>query len=448
MASRSSSPTRDAVNQDAPRPDRPRRAEPAASTGPRLLKLYLFAGGALLVLGVFLFTYQMVNALSREVATTSRVLARFCAQASFPAAQDPELRGILREMIAGIDFPIVITDNDTLPRAWRGVGINPELVDTLSIDSLTLKLPISPVTRGRIDAVRERARQMDRTNPPIPMLQPGTGVRLGAVHYGEPEVIERLRWMPWIAGGGLVLLFSIGLWGLASIRQAEQRSIWVGMARETAHQLGTPLSSLMGWVELLRSHGETQGGEVRMARAEFDETLEEMERDVERLSKVAQRFSHVGSTPQLHLQDVTPVVIEAVQYLRRRLPREGEVVIRERYGEVPPINLNRELLAWALENLLTNAVSALDKKPGVIEVAVERRGATEAVEVSVTDNGRGMTPAELQRAFEPGYTTKRRGWGLGLAMARRVVNEYHGGRIFVRSSEPGQGTTVVISFPT
>ncbi|MGH7729806.1 MAG: sensor histidine kinase [Candidatus Eiseniibacteriota bacterium] len=442
------------VTQGAARPPRPRPPADTAATGPglsgsRLLKVYLFVGGSLLVLGMFLFTYQMVNALSREVATTSRVLARFCAQASFPAAQDPELRAILREMIAGIDFPIVITDNDTVPRAWRGVGIDPALVDSASIDSVTLGLPIAPVIRARLDAVRERVRRMDRQNPPIAMLQPGTGVRLGAVHYGEPPVLERLRWMPYIAGGGLVLLISIGVWGLTGIRQAEKRSIWVGMARETAHQLGTPLSSLMGWVELLRSQGGSGGAEVRVPRAEFDETLDEMERDVERLTKVAQRFSHVGSTPQLHLQDVTPVVIEAVQYLRRRLPhREGEVVIRERYGEVPPINLNRELLAWALENLLTNAVSALDKKPGVIEIAVDRRKEAEAVEVSVTDNGRGMTAAELKRAFEPGYTTKRRGWGLGLAMARRVVNEYHGGRIFVRSSVPGQGTTVVVSFPT
>ena len=434
-------------------PERPAGTESAgaapSSSGPRLLKVYLFVGGSLLVLAVFLFTYQMVNALSREVATTSRVLARFCAQASFPAAQDPELRTILREMIAGIDFPIVITDNDSLPRAWRGVGIHPALVDSASIDSVTVGLPISPVIRARLEAVRQQARAMDRKNAPIPMLQPGTGVRLGAVHYGEPPVIERLRWMPFIAGGGLVLLFSLGLGGLTGIRQAEQRSIWVGMARETAHQLGTPLSSLLGWVELLRSHGGSGGDEVRVPRAEFDETLDEMERDVERLTTVSHRFSHVGSTPQLQLQDVTPVVIEAVQYMRRRLPRtEGDVVIRERYGEVPPINLNRELLAWALENLLTNAVSALDKKPGVIEVTVDRRKETEAVEVSVTDNGRGMTPGELQRAFEPGYTTKRRGWGLGLAMARRVVQDYHGGRIFVRSSVPGQGTTVVISFPT
>jgi signal transduction histidine kinase len=245
-------------------------------------------------------------------------------------------------------------------------------------------------------------------------------------------------------------LIWLGLWGLTSIRQAEKRSIWVGMARETAHQLGTPLSSLLGWVELLRTRGESAGGdELRVPRAEFDETLEEMARDIERLTKVAQRFSHVGSAPQLHRQDVTPVVMEAVEYMRRRLPHaDGEVFIRERYDEVPAVNLNRELLAWALENLVNNAVTALDKKPGLIEISVDQRKDTGAVEVTVTDNGRGMSAAEQRRAFEPGYTTKRRGWGLGLALARRVVQEYHGGRLFVRHSAPGQGTCMVISFPT
>ena len=135
--------------------------------------------------------------------------------------------------------------------------------------------------------------------------------------------------------------------------------------------------------------------------------------------------------------------------MRRRLPHgEGQVEIRERYEEVPPININRELLEWVLENLLSNAHSALDKRPALIEVAVERRAESEAVEIVVRDNGRGMSPAEQRRAFDAGYTTKRRGWGLGLALARRVVEDYHGGRIFFRHSAPGLGTTVVVSFPT
>jgi signal transduction histidine kinase len=249
---------------------------------------------------------------------------------------------------------------------------------------------------------------------------------------------------------GVVLLLGIGLVGLTSIRTAEKRTIWVGMAKETAHQLGTPLSSMMGWVELLRASGEAQGGErVTLSRAEFEETLDEMERDVERLRKVAQRFSHVGSAPHVEPRDITPTVREVVQYMRRRLPGQGVgVVMRERYEDVPHVNLNPELIEWALENILSNAISALDKRPGQIDVSVVLRGETETVEVIVQDNGRGMSREEQGRAFDPGYTTKRRGWGLGLALARRVVHEYHGGKLFIRESSPGRGTTMVMSFPT
>jgi hypothetical protein len=416
-----------------------------------VLRTTLFLGSVVLVAGVFIFTHQMIRRLTEQVQTTSRVLARFCAQASFPATRDPELQRIFSEVIGGIDFPIIITDTDSLPRAWRAVGVDPELVPAASIDSLSQGLEVAPVIRGRIEHVRDQVRSLDRQNAPLSMTQPQTGQVIGAVHYGEPPVLALLRWVPLTSVGGVVLLLSLGLWGLAGIRAAEKRIIWVGMARETAHQLGTPLSSLMGWIELLRSHAESgpSGAPVNVPRAELEETLVEMERDIDRLNQVAQRFSHVGSAPHLQLQDVTPVVREAVAYVRRRLPQGGEkVVLRERYEEVPPINLNRELVEWALENLLSNALSALDKPQGVIEVTVERRKETEEVEVVVKDNGRGMSPAEQRRAFEPGYTTKPRGWGLGLALARRVVQEYHGGRLFIRHSVPGQGTTKVVSFPT
>jgi two-component system, NtrC family, sensor histidine kinase KinB len=429
-----------------------RVTESTPMTRSEQLKTALFVGSGLLVGAVFLFTQQMVSRLSEEVATTSGVLARFCAQASFPAIRDPEIQRIFSDVIAHVDFPIVITDEQGLPRAWRGIGVDPGLVPASSIDSLATRQPVAPVIRDRIGRVREEVLRLDRKHEPIVMTSPGTQTRLGAVHYGDPEVLERLRWMPFVSVAGVVLLLALGLLGLRGIQQAEKRTIWVGMARETAHQLGTPLSSLMGWVELLRAHAAPAAGEagdVRLPRGEFDETLDDMERDIERLGKVAQRFSHVGSVPVLQLQDVIPVVGEAVQYVRRRLPhREGQVEIRERYEEVPPININRELVEWVLENVLSNAHSALEGRPGLIEITVERRGESEAVEIVVRDTGRGMAPLEQRRAFDPGYTTKRRGWGLGLALARRVIEDYHGGRIFFRHSAPGQGTTVVVSFPT
>ncbi len=417
-----------------------------------LFKTGLFIGGGLLVAAVFLFTHQMVQRLSIEVATTSRVLARFCAEASLPATRNPELRRLLGEVLENVDFPIVITDTTGLPRAWQDVGVPHKLVSEESIDSLAANMPVLESTRLRVDEVRAAIPELDKKNRPIPMWQTRPdSLRLGYVHYGEPVVLNRLRWMPFLAIGGTGLLMLLAFGGLAGIRAAEKRTIWVGMAKETAHQLGTPLSSLMGWVELLRANveGAPPGGDVAIPRAELAETLDDMEGDIDRLNKVAQRFSHIGSAPQLHLQDVTPVVREAVQYMRRRVSqREGGIEIRERYEEVPPVNLNRELLEWAVENLLTNAISALDKSPGVIEITVERRAETEEVEVLVSDNGRGMSREEQRRAFEPGYTTKRRGWGLGLALARRVVEDYHAGRIGIRHSAPGQGTIMVIRFPT
>lgn len=173
-----------------------------------------------------------------------------------------------------------------------------------------------------------------------------------------------------------------------------------------------------------------------------------MENDVARLSKVAARFSNVGSVPRLEQQDIVPVVAEAAQYLRRRLPQMGSrVEIIEELPEVPPININRELMEWVFENLLRNALDSVDREHGVIKLIVHRDPHIESVDVRVEDNGRGMTPAEQSRVFEPGFSTKRRGWGLGLSLSRRIVEDYHGGRLILSRSEPGEGTTFTVRFP-
>jgi signal transduction histidine kinase len=424
----------------------------SSSRGKQLLKTTLFVGGSVLVVAVFLFTQNAVSRLTSEVSTTSELLARVAAQATLPSTINPQLQRVLGAMQRGISFPIIITDTTGTPRAWSRIPVSSDSVPSGSLDSLAFGMPISPIISARVDRVKAEIKFLDRAHESIPLRQSPEAAVMGHLHYGNPPVLEQIRWMPLIAVAGTGLLLLLGLSGLAGIRQAEKRVIWVGMAKETAHQLGTPLSSLMGWVELLRAQAEsapTGTQEVLMNRDELAETLSDMEGDIDRLSKVAQRFSHVGSAPQLVLQDVGPVVREAVQYVRRRAPQaHGVVEIRERYEEVPPINLNRELLEWVLENLLSNALTALDKPQSVIEIVVERRASTEEVEITVSDNGRGMSREDQKRAFEPGYSTKRRGWGLGLALARRVVEEYHAGKISIRHSAPGEGTTMLISFPT
>ena len=400
----------------------------------------LVSGSVLLTAFVFLFTQQMIRRLSHEVTETSHVLARFLAQASIPATRNAELERIFSDVIANVDFPTVVTDTLGTPRAWHLIDVNRNLVPSESIDSLAAGQPIAPVIRARIEHVRRQVRDLDRRNAPIEMRY-GPGIKVGYVHYGEPRVLRDLRWVPFVSVGGVLLLLLLGFAGLAGMRAAEKRMIWIGMAKETAHQLGTPLSSLMGWLELLRSQAQDQPA---IPAAAVDETVREMERDVDRLSKVAQRFSRVGSAPSLTPQDVRPVVRDVVSYMRRRGARG--ITLAERYEHVPPVLLNAELIEWALENLLSNAISALDQKPGKIAVRVSP-GDSGHIEIAVTDSGRGMTLAEQDRAFDPGYTTKRRGWGLGLALARRVVEDYHRGKLFVRRSAPGEGTTMVIRLP-
>jgi len=418
---------------------------------PRSIKYYLFVAFSAVLLALFVFSNLLLRRLGQETERTSRVFASFCATASYPAAEDTVISALVSEVIGSINFPIVLSDANGLPRAWKEVGVPPADVPVGVLDSLAMGLTPSRVMRERVERVKRAAADLDRRHAPIPLMEPTRQAQIGLVHWGEPRALRFLRYVPYLSTVIIVFLLGLTFWGARGLRLAESRRIWVGLAKETAHQLGTPLSSLLGWVELLREQvrGAPPGPDVPVPRAFLEQTLEEMENDVHRLSKVAGRFSQIGSVQALVPQDLAPVVAEAVAYLKRRLPDLGRsVTLRENYGEVPPVNANRELLEWVVENLLVNAVNAIEGKPGVIAVTLQRRPETETVELEVTDSGRGMTPEEQRRAFEPGFTTKKRGWGLGLALAKRIVEDYHGGRIYIRQSAPGKGTTFVIRFPT
>src|SRR6185436_707081 len=294
-------------------------------------------------------------------------------------------------------------------RAWKGIGIPAEAVpdSLLSVADRTGRLA-PPVKR-----IQEIARQLDRINRPIAVVRLGLPDTLGQIHYGEPPVVRQLRWLPYLEFGGIVLLLVFAFAGFRSLMTGEQRLLWAALAKETAHQLGTPLSSLMGWTSLLRE--APPGGERPRERVET--IVSEMDRDLERLNKVASRFAQLGSFPTLREGDLTASVSAAVGYFRSRLPQLGSTVtLEERYTAIPPVPFHPQL--------------------------IER-----VVKLRVSDNGRGMSPEERRRAFEAGFTTKRRGWGLGLALVRRVVREYHRGAVSIVESVPGKGTTILVSLP-
>lgn len=400
-------------------------------------RVFLFLAAILLMVALVLHTDIVIDRLKDETQSLCHVLARFLAVSTFEAVEDPGLRAIFQEVVRNINFPIVLTDPAGVPRAWKNIGIDPRAVP----DSVLARAAATRVVPPEVRRIQEIAKDLDRHASPIPVVRLHAPGVLGLVHYGEPPLVRQLRWIPYLEFSVILVLLAFAFVGFRSLMAGEQRSLWAAIAKETAHQLGTPLSSLLGWTALLReraAEGIDRGG--------VEEIVAEMERDLERLTKVASRFGQVGSVPALTEGDVTEVVSGVVGYFRHRLPHLGrQIEIEERYEPVPRVLLHRELFEWVVENLIRNAIDAADKWNGRIEVRLTWIPPRREVQLRVQDNGRGMTPEERRRAFQPGFSTKRRGWGLGLALARRVVRDYHQGRIYVAESVPGQGTTMVVA---
>lgn len=256
------------------------------------------------------------------------------------------------------------------------------------------------------------------------------------LYVGESWLLRQLRYFPYIQ---LVLISSfvfLGYLGLNQTRKAEQNRVWVGMAKETAHQLGTPISAIMGWVEHLK---------VMYADDEdLMEVSDELSRDVERLSMVANRFSKIGATPELEPVNLYEELDRCREYMQKRAPRKVAFDFPQPEDGDIRAAINPLLFDWVFENLLRNALDAMDGK-GVISGSVRAQG--DKVYIDISDTGKGIAPKDVRKVFNPGFTTKKRGWGLGLSLVKRIVEEYHKGKIVVSSSEVGKGTTFTITLP-
>ncbi|MBB28922.1 MAG: two-component sensor histidine kinase [Gemmatimonadetes bacterium] len=408
----------------------------AALSMNRWFGAYFFLSALVIILAFLVYTQIFVVQPVRQDARQG--VKRLAFFYSIPTRDTiivrpgPDL-DIIFETIRNTRFPVVITDGEGTPHYWKAIGVPP---DDKSDEA--------------ISAVRSIVRRLNMENPPyefeIPMIGPNKTPAKRLLNYGHPPLVNRLAWLPWVALCVTGLFIGVGYLGFRNIKNSEQRSIWVGMARETAHQLGTPLSSLYGWIELMKAELQNPLDPADpKAKERFEQIVGEMEEDTSRLNKIASRFSLIGSTPELRLEDLGEVVEETASYLRERLSREIQITIMS--GEVPPIPINRQLLGWAFENLLKNAADAMEGKGGKIEVSAERRQDGRCVDVYVRDNGKGIPPHLVKQIFLPGYSTKKRGWGLGLAFVKRIVEDYHLGKITVQESTPGVGTTFIINLP-
>lgn len=383
----------------------------------RHFKSIFFVAAVLIILVLLVYTQQLVDQLRDEARHILEFYARMYARAA-SSENTADVGFIFDEIIKRTNFPLIYTDSAHNPHYWKGINVPPE-----------------DRSEEALRQVRKIMQRMQRIASPIPITY--HEITLGYLYYGDSATITQLRWLPYIEIGVISLFIFVGFVGFSNIKKSEQRYLWVGMAKETAHQLGTPLSSIDGWLELLQ--------EKSSRRVELQKILAEMKHDLARLHKVAARFSQIGSTADLKNQDVNAVIREVVAYFRRRLPQMGgkKIEIMQNYGEIPAVPLNAELFGWVLENLIKNSLDAIDKESGVIEI---RTGAMRhrrySVFIDIRDTGKGIVYRNKNDIFKPGYSTKKRGWGLGLNLAKRIIEEYHRGKLMVKETKPGEGTTM------
>jgi len=366
------------------------------------------------------YTEQVVQAFRAETATLTRMYAEVQSGLADPDEQAPEAALFqLQQIVVESGLPIVLS----------GPG------DTI-LSAVNLPFEADPGTPEGQERVRDYATRLDLVRPPVG----DSGVAL--VHFADPPELLQLRWIPWLQVAGLFITFLTGFVVLRSQREAAADRAWTSMARELAHQLGTPISSLKGWQELLSAPKD-----ARPQGIEEDEIAREILTDVDRLERVSRRFELIGRETRLEPLDLKHVVTAVEGYLRARIPRLGPGIDLKVSVEphLPGIRGNEVLLTWALENIMKNALDAVAGRGGLITVRAfpEEPG---WVTLQVRDTGPGVDSDVRDRLFEPGVTTKSGGWGVGLSLARRIVERIHRGKIDLTQTGPG-GSTFRIRLP-
>ncbi|MEX0722996.1 MAG: HAMP domain-containing sensor histidine kinase [Gracilimonas sp.] len=316
------------------------------------------------------------------------------------------------------------------------------LIPTILIDSSDVILASRNIDSLRLETPQSRqelVRELKSLNTPINFVYGDEKRQITQfVYYGESPTVQMLRYFPYIQILLLGLLLGIGYTTYRSITRSEQSNLWVGMAKEAAHQLGTPISSLYGWLQLLKDEYRYEETAVNIAN--------EIEKDIQRLRGVAERFGKIGSEPELKKLDIGPILEQVVVYMERRLPRLGKAIeVRKNLQAQALVRANPELLQWAIENLVKNAMDSLREQQEDSYISITSKVQEGEVIIDIEDSGSGIDIKNVKNIFKPGFSTKKRGWGLGLSLTKRIIEEYHKGSVFVLRSELDEGTTMRIS---
>ncbi len=365
--------------------------------------------------GSLLYTNYLVRNIARSERTRAQVWAMSMKQVL--ASDDNDFLNYVFAVRDSSTVPAIVTDDKGDILLSRGLDAGKTFIKLAAEGNKKLKY--------EPEYFESELVYMKKQHEPIKLTVLGTP---WFVYYKDSPLLTQLKFFPYIQLSVIAIFLLMAYTAFSSSRKSEQNQVWVGLAKETAHQLGTPISSLMAWIELMKEKYD----------AEDDTLIAEMENDVKRLEIVADRFSKIGSKPQLEDHKVYEVVKDFVDYFRVRVSKN--ISFEMRGNPYMQAGLNVPLFDWVLENLLKNAVNAIEGK-GLITVEISGNKIKKQVFIDVTDTGKGIPRSKFDTVFQPGYTTRKRGWGLGLSLTKRMIENYHNGQIFVRDSEVGKGTT-------
>ena len=378
-------------------------------TGSTTIKTVLLFFGLILMAGTIFYSNSIVAQLredNRQIVTVySRIIANTVNEES-----DANLGFVFDEIIKKVQFPIIYTDKLNNPLYSR------------NIDQDKNK-----------DELLNHIKSMNKSNKPIAIeyynAESKSTILLGYLHFGDSILVQRLEWLPYLEIIIVLMFILVGFLGFNSIRENEKRQIWVGMARETAHQLGTPISALIGWIDRIDSHPK-----------DSQYIAKEMRSDMMRLEQIADRFSQMGSQSPLEKLSLSKLIDGQVKYLKKRIPSlNKDTELKIKIIDDIYIMGNSILLSWALENLIRNGIDSIKQQNGVVELIVKIENGFGCIDIK--DNGLGIDRKDWKNIFIPGFSSKKRGWGLGLSLVQRIIKEIHSGSIAVKSSSASDGTT-------
>ncbi len=385
----------------------------------RIWKMVLLAVSLILV-GVFIY---ISNRLVKDLAKQERERMEIWADATreLTTSTDTDVDFLFRIIQGNRNIPVLLVDEQGTIIEQRNFKL-PEPADTAKMIS-----EYSAINKKFLD---EKFKKLSNSTNCIEIRIDDSTKQM--LYYEDSDLLRRLAYYPYIQLAVMLLFLGIAYFALISVKKAEQNRVWVGLSKETAHQLGTPISSLMAWTQMLESMGVDK------------DIITDMDTDVHRLSVIADRFSKIGSMPDKELTFINEAVESSLTYMRTRIPKHVALTVHTQDDTNCGVMLCQPLFEWVMENLTKNAVDAMSGQ-GRIDIVVTSDA--QHAHLYVKDTGKGIARKNFKNVFNPGFTTKKRGWGLGLTLVKRIIEEYHGGKIFVKESEVGKGTTFAIEIP-